>query len=103
MFDFFSPVCYNETTEGASDITEGENMMNLSSKIRELRKARNLTQEQLAAALNISPQAVSKWEMGGPKLKERDACVFPGTIQQTETERIQTARPERNRKTSGRT
>lgn len=39
-------------------------MMNLGNKIRELRRASNLTQEQLAAALNISAQAVSKWEMG---------------------------------------
>lgn len=38
--------------------------MNLGNKIRELRRERNLTQEQLAAALNISAQAVSKWEMG---------------------------------------
>jgi len=38
--------------------------MNLGNKIRELRRERNLTQEQLAASLNISPQAVSKWEMG---------------------------------------
>lgn len=38
--------------------------MNLGNKIRELRRARNLTQEQLAASLSISAQAVSKWEMG---------------------------------------
>ena len=38
--------------------------MNLGKKIRELRRAKNLTQEQLAASLNISAQAVSKWEMG---------------------------------------
>ncbi len=38
--------------------------MNLGNKIRELRKANNLTQEQLAASLSISAQAVSKWEMG---------------------------------------
>lgn len=38
--------------------------MNLGNKIRELRRARNLTQEQLAASLNISAQAISKWEMG---------------------------------------
>ncbi|MBQ2826211.1 MAG: helix-turn-helix transcriptional regulator [Clostridia bacterium] len=37
--------------------------MNLGNKIRELRKANNLTQEQLASSLNISAQAVSKWEM----------------------------------------
>ena len=40
-------------------------MMNLGNKIRELRKKKGLTQEQLASALNISAQAVSKWEMGG--------------------------------------
>ena len=38
--------------------------MNLGNKIRELRHAGGLTQEQLAATLNVSPQAVSKWEMG---------------------------------------
>ena len=37
--------------------------MNLGNKIRELRRAKNMTQEQLALALNISAQAVSKWEM----------------------------------------
>ncbi len=36
----------------------------IGDKIRELRKARKLTQEQLAEYLNISPQAVSKWETG---------------------------------------
>jgi len=36
----------------------------LGNKIRELRRERNLTQEQLAVLLSISPQAVSKWEMG---------------------------------------
>ena len=38
--------------------------MNLGNKIRELRRTNNLTQEQLATALNISAQAISKWEMG---------------------------------------
>jgi len=38
--------------------------MNLGNKIRELRRANNLTQEQLATALNLSAQAISKWEMG---------------------------------------
>lgn len=37
-------------------------MLYLGNKIRELRKKKGLTQEQLAGALNISPQAVSKWE-----------------------------------------
>ena len=38
--------------------------MNLGNKIRELRKDKKLTQEQLATYLQISPQAISKWEMG---------------------------------------
>ena len=38
--------------------------MTINEKIRELRKKANLTQEALAAALNISYQSVSKWEAG---------------------------------------
>lgn len=36
--------------------------VNISKNIANLRKKKGLTQEQLATALNISPQAVSKWE-----------------------------------------
>lgn len=36
----------------------------ISEKISELRKAKNLTQEQLGERLGISGQAVSKWENG---------------------------------------
>jgi len=39
-------------------------MINLGNKIRELRKKKGITQEGLASALNMSPQAISKWEMG---------------------------------------
>lgn len=38
--------------------------INLGGTIRELRKQRGLTQETLAAALSVTPQAVSKWESG---------------------------------------
>ena len=38
--------------------------INLGSTIRELRKQRGITQETLAAALSVTPQAVSKWESG---------------------------------------
>jgi len=40
-------------------------MINLGNKIRELRKQKGITQEQLASSLSLSAQAVSKWEMGG--------------------------------------
>jgi len=36
--------------------------VNISKNIADLRKKKGLTQEQLAAAIGISPQAVSKWE-----------------------------------------
>ncbi len=38
--------------------------MNIGRKIKELRKARGITQEQLASSIGISFQAVSKWECG---------------------------------------
>lgn len=38
--------------------------MNIGAKIRELRKEKRITQEELAAFLHISSQAVSKWETG---------------------------------------
>ena len=36
----------------------------LGRKIRELRRSKDLTQEQMADYLNISYQSVSKWETG---------------------------------------
>lgn len=36
--------------------------MNLGENIKKLRKEKNLSQEQLAEMLNVSRQAVSKWE-----------------------------------------
>ena len=38
--------------------------MEIGREIRRLRTGRGLTQEALAAALNVSPQSVSKWECG---------------------------------------
>lgn len=39
--------------------------MNLSEKIQLCRKRAGLSQEALAEKLNVSRQAVSKWETGG--------------------------------------
>lgn len=38
--------------------------MDLSEKIIRLRKANNLSQEQLAERLGVSRQSISKWELG---------------------------------------
>ncbi len=38
--------------------------MNFSEKLLTLRKANNLTQEQLAERLDVSRQSISKWESG---------------------------------------
>ncbi|MBR4766521.1 MAG: helix-turn-helix transcriptional regulator, partial [Clostridia bacterium] len=38
--------------------------LNIGNKIKTLRKQRGITQEQLADAIGISFQAVSKWENG---------------------------------------
>lgn len=38
--------------------------MILGKRIKEEREKRNLTQDQLAQTLNVSRQAISKWELG---------------------------------------
>ena len=38
--------------------------MNIGNNIKELRKSRGITQEQLANSIGVSFQAVSKWETG---------------------------------------
>ena len=38
--------------------------MNFNNKIYELRKEKNISQEKLAEKLNVSRQAVAKWENG---------------------------------------
>ena len=41
-----------------------KNNIELSERLRQLRKSAGLSQEQLAETLDISRQAVSKWESG---------------------------------------
>ena len=48
--------------------------MKIGDKLRALRKAKKLTQEQLAEYLNVSSQAVSKWETG---LSSPDIDMLP--------------------------
>ena len=38
--------------------------LNIGKRIKALRKNKNITQDELAEVLNISPQSVSKWETG---------------------------------------
>ena len=38
--------------------------LTLGNQIKELRKQKNMTQEQLAEALGLTAQSVSKWESG---------------------------------------
>ena len=42
--------------------------MNLDERIQSLRKRSGLSQEQLAEAIGVSRQAVSRWETGGALL-----------------------------------
>ena len=42
----------------------GDECMELGSRIRALRVDRGLTQDELAQALHVTGQAVSKWETG---------------------------------------
>ena len=48
--------------------------MNVSEKIRTLRKSKGMSQEELAGQDNISRQAVSRWE-NGTALPDADNIV----------------------------
>lgn len=54
-----SAFCYNEITKFKEDF-----IMNLPDKIIEHRKANGWSQEDFAEKLNISRQAISRWENG---------------------------------------
>ncbi len=48
--------------------------INIGKNIQTLRKKSNITQEPLAEAVNVSPQAVSKWEKGA---SQPDTLIVP--------------------------
>ncbi len=52
--------------------------MNFSEKFLTLRKAKNLTQEQIAEKLDVSRQSISKWESGQatPELEKQQQMML---------------------------
>ena len=84
--------------------------MTLGEKLKLLRASRGLSQEQLAAELNVSRQAVSKWECGdaAPNLdKLRAICAYFGVttdhlIWENEEDAPKAAVPEKERAARGR-
>lgn len=55
--------------------------MNLSEQIRQAREARGLSQEALAEQLNVSRQAVSKWEMGASNPTPENLEALSGILE----------------------
>ena len=84
--------------------------MTLGEKLKMLRASRGLSQEQLAAELNVSRQAVSKWECGdaAPDLdKLRAICTYfvvttDYLIWENEEDAPKAAVPEKERASRGR-
>lgn len=52
------------------------NTMILADNIQKYRKARGLTQNELAQSLSISPQAISKWERGASVPDIENLCLM---------------------------
>lgn len=90
---FKKPNTKSPGTDLANQITPMEDnkqmQMNLGKNISELRKKNNMTQEELANRLGISPQAVSKWENESScpdiALLPELACIFGITIDELMT------------------
>ena len=65
---FFRVLEYNvvrkQNATRAERIIKEQNMIDISSKLKELRISQGLSQEKLAEQLMVSRQAVSKWENG---------------------------------------
>ena len=84
--------------------------MTMGEKLQLLRKSRGLSQEQLAAELDVSRQAISKWECGDstPDLdKLRSICTYFGVttdhlIWENEEDAPKAAVPAKERASRGR-
>ena len=71
--------------------------MNLGEKIKELRKSKGITQEQLSDMLNVSSQAVSKWETG---VANPDLALIPDLAKLFEVSADELLGIEKNKDTS---
>ena len=63
------------------------NLKLVASQIASLRKAKGLTQQQLSERLNVTPQAVSKWERG-ERLPDVGILVDLANVLETTTDNI---------------
>ena len=56
MVDLINSKIYNLAIKG------GDNIMKFGNNIQNLRKAKNLSQEELAEKVGVSRQSISQWE-----------------------------------------
>ncbi len=61
--------------------------MNIAQKLRDLRTAENFSQEQLAQKLNVSRQAVAKWE-NGQALPDLDRAIALSRLYKVTLDRL---------------
>ena len=71
--------------------------MSVGERIIELRKIQNITQGQLAKTLNVSRQAVSKWE-NGLSLPDTDKMIQLAEVLDTDIEYLSSGRRSMGRR-----